>query len=174
MCTGSGCIAVALAQAFPKATVYAVDNNPEALKLTKENALLNNCTNIITVESDLFENLNGLTFDCIVSNPPYVTEEEWETLDPVVKNWEDPHALVSYDYGLGIIKKIITEAAKRLNKDPEFAQREVPQLLLEIGETQGVAVADLMLAAGFVPTIHQDDAGKDRFVTGVLTGVHNG
>ncbi len=168
MCTGSGCIAVSLAQAFPEATVYAVDISPEALELTKKNAAYNNVTNLITIQSDLFENLPNITFDCIVSNPPYVTQEEWQSLDPGVKDWEDPQALVAYDYGLEIIKRIISEAPTRLTKDPLF--KEVPQLLIEIGETQGPAVANLMKQAGFEPEVHKDDAGKDRFVTGVVHG----
>ncbi len=170
MCTGSGCVAVALAQAFPEATIYAVDNSPEALALTKENAAQNNCTNIITIQSDLFEALPDSMFDCIVSNPPYVTQEEWETLEPVVKHWEDPHALVAYDYGLSIIKRIIAEAPRHLKRDPLFAERGVPQLLIEMGETQAENVVSSMKHAGFTPTVHTDLAGKERFVTGELNG----
>ena len=118
------------------------------------------------MHSDQNRPLPDITFDCIVSNPPYVTQEEWEVLDPGVKDWEDPQALVAYDYGLEIIKRIISEAPTRLSKDPLF--KEIPQLLLEIGETQGPAVADLMKQAGFIPEIHKDDAGKDRFVTGAF------
>ncbi len=167
MCTGSGCIAVSLAQAFPEATVYAVDKSPEALELTKENAQHNNVTNIITIKSDLFENVPDILFDCIVSNPPYVTQKEWETLDPGVKDWEDQQALVAQDHGLSIIKRIISEAPNRLKRDPLYT---IPQLVIEIGETQGKTVADLMSYAGFKTQIHKDDAGKERFVTGVLNG----
>ncbi len=172
MCTGSGCIALSLGQAFPEATIYAVDISPQALELTKENLQHNSIPNVITLQSDLFSDLfkelPDLLFDCIISNPPYVTQQEWHTLDPSVKDWEDHKALVAEDQGLALIKRIISEAQQRLKK--RSLSTNVPQLLLEIGETQGPAVAELMEKAGFKAQIHKDDAGKDRFVTGVLHG----
>ena len=170
MCTGSGCIALSLAQAFPKATVYAVDISQEAVVLTKENAQHNNVTNLIAVASDLFEELPDLLFDCIVSNPPYVTQQEWETLAPGVKDWEDHTALVADENGLSIIRRLISEAPKKLTRDPLYHDLQIPELVLEMGETQGKAVVDLMTKEGFKAQIHTDDAGKERFVTGELNG----
>ncbi len=162
MGTGSGCIDISLAQAYKEASIYAVDSNPEALELTTQNAK-NNKVTLTTIQSDLFENVPSMTFDCIVSNPPYVTPHEWDTLDPAVKDWEDKGALVAQDNGLATIKRLIAKAPSWLTKD-----LAIDQLIIEIGHTQGPAVAELMRQAGFTPTIHKDYAGHDRFVSGAL------
>lgn len=89
MCTGTGCIGLSLAQALPASTVYLVDISPLACTTAQENALKNNITNVTIFQSDLFTNLpQELRFDLIVSNPPYVTEEEWTTLAPEVRLWK--------------------------------------------------------------------------------------
>ncbi len=169
MCTGSGCISIALAQALQEATIYAVDISPEALALTQENAYLNDCTNIKTVQSDLFTALpSSVRFDAIISNPPYVTPQEWETLEPHITQWEDPGALRAGDEGLALIKRLITETPHRLKENSEMQSLHIPQLYIEIGEKQGQAVADLMKKARFTATVQKDDAGKDRLVCGEL------
>ena len=164
LCTGSGCVAIALAQAFKKATIYAVDICPKALALVQENALNNGCTNIVCVQSDLFTQLPDLTFDAIVSNPPYVSEQQWHTLEPVVKKWEDPRALIARDDGLYLIKKIINQAPDYLRQGTS----KVPQLLIEYSDHHADKVAQHMKKRGYSIISHHDSTDKPRFITGTL------
>lgn len=171
MCTGSGCIAIALAQAFPHASVYAVDSEPKALELAQENAVLNKCPQITFIQSNLFEHVpKELRFDCIMSNPPYISESEYEELEPDVRLWEDPGALRTSEEGLFLIRHIIEQAPHWLTKEPLFIQSHTPQLALEIGETQAHAVSSLFRTSGFKPQVYKDLAHKDRLVTGEQHG----
>lgn len=168
LCTGSGCIAVALAKALPHATIYAVDISNTALLLTQENCKHNRITNVTCIKSDLFNALpKGISFDLIVSNPPYITEDEWCSLDVSVTHWEDKTALVAKDDGLAIIKRIIHDAPTFLKANSDIQSHNIPQLTIEIGYKQGPSVQHLMDAAGYHATkIIQDLEGKDRIVVG--------
>jgi len=170
LCTGSGCIAVALAKAFPLATITAVDIAQSALLLTQENAKYNNVTNVTCIISDLFNALpEGSSFDLIVSNPPYIAQNEWNTLDVSVTHWEDKKALVANDEGLGIIERIIATAPRFLKPNPDLQAHNIPQLTIEIGYKQGPAVKARMDAAGYEGTqIIKDLEGKDRIVIGSM------
>lgn len=159
LCTGSGCIALALAQAFPESAVCAVDIDAQALALTQENADRYEIKNVYGIASNLFEEVPPLQFQLITSNPPYIAQEEWKTLDNNVRLWEAQHALVADDDGLAIIKQIIEQA-------PRFLAPE-GQLYIEIGHQQGQAVQDFFLSRGFTNVvILQDIHKKDRVVTG--------
>jgi len=166
--TGSGCIALALAKALPNAQVYATDISDAALELAEKNRKHNNIENVSFLNSNVFNNIpTGLTFDLIVSNPPYVAPEEWEKLDNTVTHWEDRNALVAQNKGLAIIERIAKKAPEFLKPNKEMDRLEIPQILLEIGYTQGHAVSRLLENAGFgVITIKKDLEGKDRIVTG--------
>ncbi len=168
MCTGSGCIALALAKALPHATIYATDISKKALALAQKNAQHNEITNITFLQSDLFQDIpHTMHFDIIVSNPPYVSQAEWHTLEPSVKDWEDKHALVAPQHGLGILEKIILQAPQFLQPNKQLAQKNIPQLIVEIGHKQGHAVSKLMQQAWFGNVqIIKDLAGKDRVVCG--------
>ena len=111
LCTGSGCIALALADALPKAKVYGTDIGDAALALAQENARHNHITNATFLYSDLFAQIpKEFTFDLIVGNPPYIDEKEWNTLEKSVTQWEDRNALIAPDHGLALIKRIIDTA----------------------------------------------------------------
>lgn len=169
-CTGSGCIALALAKALPKATVYAGDIAEHALELARKNAKHNKIQNITVVTSDVFDGFPRIVkADLIVVNPPYIAENEWKSLDKSVSEWEDKKALVAADKGLAIIEKIIKEAPNRLRANAEFTKHKIPQLIIEIGYKQGEAVMQLMQEAGFNEVeIHTDLEGKDRVVSGSM------
>ena len=166
--TGSGCIALALAQGLPQALVYATDISEHALALAQKNAEKNNLTNIKFIQSDVFESIpNDLAFDIIVTNPPYISPEEWKTIDPLVKKWEDQQALVASDQGLDIIKKIIQYAPAYIKKDNCYIINGIPHLTIEIGYQQGNHVKELMRNGGFKQVaIEKDFDGNDRIVTG--------
>jgi len=168
--TGSGCIALTLAKALPKSTIYATDISQKAIDLAQKNAKNNNIDNVKFLKSDLYENIKkNITFDLIISNPPYISADEWKSLDNSVTKWEDPKALVARDEGLAIIEKIISLAPQFIKSNDEFKNKKIPQLIIEIGYKQGVDVAKLFEKAGFANIkIEQDIENKDRFVTGRL------
>lgn len=169
MCTGSGCIALSIAHAFPHAQVFAVDSNPDACALAAQNAQENNISNVTIIQSDLFTNLAEETFDLIVSNPPYIDLEELSSLDNSVKLWEDPRALIAADKGYALIKEIIIQAQKKLRHTGLLSQTDIPQLWLEIGHQQGLDTKLLMEQASFCKVaIMKDIYKRDRFVTGRL------
>lgn len=129
--TGSGCIPITLKKLLPEANITGVDISKEALKVAKENKIINNVS-IILKESDVFTNVEG-KYDVIISNPPYIREDE-EIMD-IVKNNEPHLALYAKDNGLYFYKKILSEANKYL-KDKFI-------ISLEIGEEQGQDVINI-------------------------------
>ena len=85
LCTGSGCIAVSLAKSGVFDSVTASDISIKALETAKENAVINEATGIDFIVSDLFEKFDIEKFDIIVSNPPYLTQEEYSKAAPELK-----------------------------------------------------------------------------------------
>lgn len=117
LCTGSGCIAIACALAFPGADVDAVDISPDALAVAKTNIVKHNLEGQVQpVQSDLFEALLGNHYDLIVSNPPYVNSEEWRTLPPEY-HAEPRLGLESGATGLDCVRRILQEASDHLKPD---------------------------------------------------------
>ena len=175
LCTGSGCIAIALAHHLPLVEIVATDITDSALALTKKNIEHNKLINITCIKSDLFASIpQGMQFDLIVSNPPYISQTEQVKLDESVTQWEDHKALFAADNGLAIIKQIIAQAPLFIKPNNEMKNKNIPQLVMEIDYTQGAAVKNLMEAAGYNDIlVHKDLEGKDRFVTGRVDDVAN-
>jgi len=128
--TGSGCIAIGCAFTFPTAKVDAVDINPKAIEVANINVArfgLEDCVEVI--QSDLFEGLQGREYDIIVSNPPYVSMEEYESL-PSEYLAEPQGALVGKENGLEVVHRILLEAEQHL----------VPGgiLVVEVGYSQDI------------------------------------
>ena len=115
--TGSGAIAVTLAKHLPKAQLTAIDQSTEALKIAKWNAEKHKVDARVTfVESDLLAAVSEpAKFDVICSNPPYVSEAEYDELPPTVRDFEPREALVSGPDGTEIIKRLLGESYSRLN-----------------------------------------------------------
>jgi len=143
LCTGSGCLAIAIKKALPNLHVIGLDISKKALDIARKNADLNNVS-VEFLEGDLLEPLQGRKFDYLVSNPPYVTEEEYLSLDPSVRLFEPRAALVG---GLEFYKRIASHLP-------------LSKLFLEIGCTQGEAVKAIFGGKG---TILKDFAAHDRF-----------
>ncbi|MDR1474072.1 MAG: peptide chain release factor N(5)-glutamine methyltransferase [Endomicrobium sp.] len=114
LCTGSGCIAVSMANLGKLEYIVASDISVNALAIAKENAQINNAFSIKFIESDIFEKITDNKFDMIVSNPPYIAESEYIALDPELK-FEPKNALTAKDEGLFFYKKIASNALKYLN-----------------------------------------------------------
>ena len=152
MCTGSGCIAVALAKNLD-AFVLATDISEKALSVARQNALAN-FAQVDFVSGDMFERVTG-TFDIIVCNPPYLSEKEIENLPKSVKDYEPSSALFGGVDGLDFYKKLSAEAPKFLNSGGV--------MYLEVGDFQADAVAEI-LNKNFDCDIMSDYYGFDRFV----------
>jgi len=171
--TGTGCIGLAIAYALPNTQIYATDISDTALELAKTNAKQNNLTNVTFIKSDVYKNIPvGLKFDLIISNPPYISKKEWNELDDSVTQWEDYNALIAENEGLAIIEQIAQKASLFLRKNKEMKKLGIPQLILEIGHTQGAAVVKLLEKERFNDiTVKKDLEGKNRIVTGRVKDV---
>jgi release factor glutamine methyltransferase len=173
LCTGSGCIALTLADALPKAKVYGTDISDIALALANENKSHNHIANVQFLRSDCFDQIpKEFKFDLIVGNPPYIPESQWQALENSVRNWEDKNALIAPDNGLALIKRIIDEAPLYIKPNELMKKRDIPQLVLEIDSTQANAVADYLALRQYNEvTIKKDLENKDRVATGRIDDV---
>ena len=114
LCTGSGCIGIACAYAFPNAAVQLSDISFDALAVAEENIQQHNLQDrVFAIQSDLFENLRGQQFDLIVSNPPYVDEEDLASM-PDEYRAEPPIGLGSGKDGLDFTRRLLAEAGDHL------------------------------------------------------------
>lgn len=155
MCTGSGCIAISIARYCPRAEIVAVDISKKALKIAKENVIINN-VDIKLIESDLFDEVDG-TFDLIVSNPPYIESSVVSTLMPEVREHEPILALDGDEDGLRFYRIISEKACECLN----YGGR----IMYEIGYNQGYTVPDILQKNGFKSIeVYKDLSGNDRVV----------
>ena len=150
--TGSGAIALALKQERPDAAVVASDISPDAIEVASANAdRLGLAVEI--VESDLLEGVPGGPFTLIVSNPPYVAEDELDGLEPEVAEWEPRLATVAGADGLAVYHRLLPQAAGRLTAGGH--------IVLECGAGQAQALRDALADAGF------GDVGVDRDLAGI-------
>ena len=156
LCTGSGCIAIAVADKTG-AHVVASDISEEALKIAKSNAVKNKVDDKIEfVHSDMFEGITG-TFGVIISNPPYIPTADIAGLDREVKDYEPALALDGGEDGLDFYRIIAEKAGEYLAPGG--------RIFLEAGIGQAQAVADML--KGFDTKIIKDMQGIDRIICGV-------
>ena len=159
--TGSGAIAVAFAHECPDIRATAMDVSAEALAMAVENARSNGVDSRIRFLQASFTDPFPGSFELILSNPPYVSELEYETCMPEVKDYEPRQALVGGEDGLDCIRVIIKNAAAALKAGG--------WLLLEVGAGQAGMVVSLLKKQGFTETFkRQDYAGIFRVVGGQM------
>ena len=152
--TGTGAIALALADEHPGARVTAIDVSPDALDLARENVRRTGLP-VELVQHDLLEGLPGGPYELVVSNPPYVEPTDLGTLMPDVRDYEPHVALV--DSGA-------TEATARAAVDVLVPDG---RLVLEVGDGQALATAAFLTAIGFLDVVVTADlTGRDRVVEG--------
>ncbi|MEK7858984.1 MAG: peptide chain release factor N(5)-glutamine methyltransferase [Elusimicrobiota bacterium] len=159
--TGTGCISVALAKAFPQALIFATDISAAVISLAMKNAEAHHCGRRIRfIQEDLFRpeaKLSGWA-DLVISNPPYIPTKELTNLEPEVQK-EPFLALDGGRDGLDALRAITKEAPRHLKKGGILA--------LEIGFDQGPAVLGLLKAAEFPETrVKKDLQGRDRIAVG--------
>jgi len=161
LCTGSGCIAVAIAKNFPNARIIATDISDAALKVAAVNVKRYQLeTRVTLLCGDLFgpllSQLDTEKFDLIVCNPPYVSDSEFEVLGKNVKNFEPKLALFAGTDGLDVHRKVIENAGSFLKSGGA--------LMLEIGYSQGPAVRGLLEKTGALGDIkiEKDFNNNDR------------
>ena len=152
LCTGSGCLAILAALAFPNADVDAVDLSKEALDVAAKNVADYGLTDRVElIESDLFAALDGRSYDVILSNPPYVNAEAVATLPPEYQA-EPALALGSGEDGLDATRQILAHAKQHLNPGG--------LLVVEIGHNRDALEA----AYPALPFTWLDTEGGDQFV----------
>lgn len=161
--TGSGCIAVALANALPTASLYAIDCSAAALRLAQRNAARHGVAGRVRfLEGDLLQPLRRLGLDgrlsVVVSNPPYILDGELAGLQPEVAAYEPRAALAGGPDGLTIIRRLLDEAAACLMPGGVLA--------LEVGQGQAQRVCQTASASGLyeVARIIKDHADIERVV----------
>jgi release factor glutamine methyltransferase len=161
--TGTGCILLSCLKGMPMARGVGVDFSNAALEVATGNASdLGLLTRVKFLQSDWFSAVTG-AFDLIVANPPYIAAAEMAGLAPEVRDWEPHLALTPGGDGLDAYRAIARGAGARLMPGG--------RLLVEIGPTQGQAVAALFTAAGLEGTrILPDMDGRDRVVAAVKPG----
>ena len=140
LCTGSGCIGIAMASYNPDWRVDIADISEDALSLARENIAYQDVGDRVrALRSDLFGNLAGERYDLIVSNPPYVTEDEFAAM-PAEYGHEPKLGLTAGDDGLDIALRILAEAADHLTENGV--------LIVEVGESER-ALVELLPAVPF-------------------------
>jgi release factor glutamine methyltransferase len=158
--TGTGCLALALADEGEFGEIVATDISEPALELARENARLTGLP-IRFVQSDFGAELPSASFNLVVSNPPYVSEAEYQALDPSVRQWEPALALVSGPEGLDASRRVLADAARLL----------APRgwLVMELDSTRGEAVASLARRAGYDDVgVWNDLFGRPRYLSAQL------
>jgi release factor glutamine methyltransferase len=158
LCTGSGCIALALAREFPSASVCGTDISRKAVHYAKKNALTNGIGNVTFFIGPLFEPLKKKSgFDLIVSNPPYVKRSDIKKLQREIKEWEPIEALDGGEDGLDFYRKIFSDAGTYL--------REKGEIVLELGFGQAGEVIAIAKKTGLKNIeIKRDLAGIERIL----------
>ena len=154
--TGSGAIAISIAQERPRATVHATDLSVAALEAAERNAT-HNGTHVRFHRADLFAGLGSLEggVDLLVSNPPYIEAEELKGLAPEVLDWDPRPALEGGPDGLHFYRRIFAEAPPLL--------KDGAGVVLEVGDGQGEVALELGASTGFVPLgLREDLAGTPR------------
>ncbi len=154
LCTGSGIIAITIRKELENLSleVVASDISEAALKVAKENAILND-GDVKFIQSDIFKNIND-KFDIIVSNPPYIAYDDKVTMEDNVLNY-DPHlALFAEEGGMYFYRKIVENAKQYLKEDGV--------IFFEIGYDQREKMLKLAKSNEFIAEVYKDLNGRDR------------
>jgi len=164
--TGSGAIALAVADELPECEVTATDTSLAALEVARANAQrLGLSERVRFIEGTI---PNGESYDLVLANLPYVAERDWPSLQPEITQWEPHEALLAGPDGLDVYRSFIPGCGRALAC---YLRQSSTTLAVEVGEGQALAVAELMGATGFgsIET-RRDLAGIERVVVGRMEG----
>jgi release factor glutamine methyltransferase len=158
--TGSGAIALAVADELPEAHVTGIDTSMDALRVAQANAERLGLTERVDVVNRGVASLaEAGPFDLLLANLPYVSEADWERLAPEIREYEPREALVPGPTGLEAIAGLLGSLGR--------LERRPGTVAVEIGAKQAAAVSDLVRGAGYTEVeTRQDLAGLDRAVVG--------
>ncbi len=166
ICTGSGCIAIALLKNLPGARAVASDISPDALDVARINAERHGVTERIDfLQGDLLAPLDehpiaraAASIDYLVSNPPYIPDDEWPAVEPNVKDYEPHTALRGGPDGLAFVRRIIADGPRHL--------RPRGLMLIEVAESRAHEAAELARAHPDLTDVRtlKDDFGKPRVI----------
>jgi len=162
LCTGSGCVAIAIAANIVEAEVAATDKSADAIQLAQRNVQGHDLQGRVTLwQSDLFANIEQsgkAVFDLIVSNPPYIATGEFAKLPANIRQYEPREALLAGEDGLDVIRRIVSQA------EPYLADNAM--IMLEIGHNQAQQVTALFEQCGYLNEITtvEDNLGHQRVV----------
>jgi release factor glutamine methyltransferase len=170
--TGSGAIALALADELPGAAIVATDTSPGALEVARENAKRLGFADRVHFEAGTVP--EGEPFDLVLANLPYVAERDWAGLEPEVTQWEPREALLAGEDGLDAYRELLApmpegpaECLRPTFSDAPGALEGAAAVAVEIGVGQAIEVAELMRDAGFGEVgVREDLAGIERVVVG--------
>lgn len=152
--TGSGAIALAIADELPECEVVATDTSTDALRVARANAERLGLSERVRFEEGSIP--EGERFDLTLANLPYIAEPDWSSLQPEVTQWEPREALLAGPDGLDAIRAFLAQL-----------DHSTPALALEVGEGQADTVAELLGEAGFGEIKTRPDlAGIERIVWG--------
>ncbi|MCK5826738.1 MAG: peptide chain release factor N(5)-glutamine methyltransferase [Desulfuromusa sp.] len=157
--TGSGAIVISLASELPDWKLTGLDISAAALTIARENIEINQVAERVQlVQGDLAE-LPAQQYDLIVSNPPYIAQQEWDELMPEVRCFEPQLALLAENEGLECYQQLAAQAGSRLKSGG--------WLLFEVGYQQADSVQELLTAAGLSNLfVRKDYSGQSRVVGG--------
>ena len=155
--TGTGCIAISLAKEFKNASITAIDISKEALEVAEKNLKINDCTKQIQLKLIDYKKIN-LKYDLIVSNPPYLTNKQFNNAQPEVRNYEPKLALVGGEDGLKFYREYSNKLVKLMNKNAYF--------VCEIGIDQRKNCEEIFQNSGlFLNKIVNDFQGIERILS---------
>ncbi len=155
LCTGSGCIGIALKKSLPDLCVTLSDLSKDALSLARENICLNS-VQVEVLEGDFLNPFQGSKADFVVSNPPYVSTSEWASLDPSVRLYEPKTALCGGEEGFDFYERLQRELPQFLNPKA--------QVFLEIGAGMGEGIEKIFSHGPWgSKQLLSDWSGKSRF-----------
>jgi release factor glutamine methyltransferase len=161
--TGSGAIVVSLAKELEQWQCEGIDISSEALAVAQCNVDRNQVTDRVQLFQADLNQLPQKKYNLIVSNPPYIAQDEWESLMPEVRDHEPQLALIAEREGLACYQSLLNQASDHLLADG--------WMLVEIGYQQAEAVQQLFVDAGFEDVYMREDyAGQPRVVGGCLKG----
>lgn len=160
LCAGSGCIGITFAREREDSRVFMVEKYDEAINYCGKNIYKNDAPNADVIKGDIFEGTaSDGEYDLIVSNPPYISEDEWKEISPET-HFEPQTALKAEDNGL--------EFYKAITKNYKNSLKKGGMLLFEVGYKQAETVAEIMKNEGFTDIKFQKDLGGiNRAVCGI-------